>query len=181
MFNFIYRMVHEIKMDITIRRHNLTIINNRINLRICHNRQFHRIMDQPFMLTTIIHIHMAVWQGNFNLRIKISIFLLNFGMFFFCYSANGNGHYSSQQMQQPQSPYMGVGYNKGQYNAGPHMQRAPIYDGKFLRFCYSMTFFSKKKKILLQEICNHHNTNHWTWLEVANNEALRLNCTENLK
>ncbi|XP_031626830.1 uncharacterized protein LOC116343080 isoform X3 [Contarinia nasturtii] len=47
-------------------------------------------------------------------------------------SANGNGHYSSQQMQQPQSPYMGVpsgGYNKGQYNAGPHIQRAPIYDG----------------------------------------------------
>ncbi|XP_055316284.1 tight junction protein ZO-1 isoform X4 [Sitodiplosis mosellana] len=49
-------------------------------------------------------------------------------------SANGNGHYASQPMQQPQSPYMGVnnlpgsGYNKGQYNAG-HMQRAPIYDG----------------------------------------------------
>lgn len=52
----------------------------------------------------------------------------------FCYSTNGNGHYASQSMQQPQSPYMGVnnlpgsGYNKGQYNAGHH-QRAPIYDG----------------------------------------------------
>lgn len=51
------------------------------------------------------------------------------------YSANGNGHYSSQPMQQQQSPYMGVsnlpgnGYNKGQYSSGPHMQRAPIYDG----------------------------------------------------
>lgn len=58
-------------------------------------------------------------------------FYSHFSCIFF-YSANGNGHYSSQQMQQTQSPYMGVpgsGYNKNQYGSGPHMQRAPIYDG----------------------------------------------------
>lgn len=54
---------------------------------------------------------------------------------FWNHSANGNGHYGGQQMQQTQSPYMGVnnmgsGYNKGQYGSGPHIQRAPIYDGK---------------------------------------------------
>lgn len=64
----------------------------------------------------------------FDFRNKIHTFNL-------C-SANGNGHYASQSMQQTQSPYMGVNnmpgnaYNKNQYNSGPHMQRAPIYDGK---------------------------------------------------
>lgn len=63
----------------------------------------------------------------------------------FCYSTNG--HYASQSMQQPQSPYMGVnnlpgsGYNKGQYNAGHH-QRAPIYDGQNTK---DITIFSKYK------------------------------------
>lgn len=73
---------------------------------------------------------MAAWQSKISAENSSEIQILIFFVFF--YSTNGNGHYASQQMQQQQSPYMGVpgsGYNKNQYASGPHMQRAPIYDG----------------------------------------------------
>lgn len=59
----------------------------------------------------------------------------------FCSNSNGNGHYSSQSMQQAQPQYMSSGNmpsngyngNHNQYSSGPYMQRAPIYGGKYCK------------------------------------------------
>lgn len=125
-----FRMVHAIRTDTIIHLLSLIIINSKHNHQFYRNLQCNLVMVHLYMLIIMDLIHMAAWQSKISAENSPEIQILIFFVFF--YSTNGNGHYTSQQMQQQQSPYMGVpgsGYNKNQYASGPHMQRAPIYDG----------------------------------------------------
>lgn len=89
------------------------------------------------------------------------------------YSANGNGHYASQpmQQQQQQSPYMGInnlpgnGYNKGQY-----MQRAPIYDGNL---CMKIDDFLDENSNILNKLLETGNIPQHQSLDLAGSREQR--------